>query len=201
MRRIIVAITGSSAPIYGVSTLQALNASPDVETHLVLSEGARASIHHEAPGWTIDGITALADVAYDPRDMAASISSGSFQTDGMVVVPCSMKTLSAIANAYSADLIARAADVCLKERRRLVVVPRETPLNRAHLLNMLAVNDMGGVVLPPVPGFYGRPETVQDVVNHTVGKLLDVLGVPHHLFQRWGGGEAADVEIGREPTS
>lgn len=195
MRRIIVAITGSSAPIYGISTLQALADSPDVETHLVLSQGARASIHHESPGWTIDEITALADVTHDSGNMAASISSGSFKTDGMAVVPCSMKTLSAIANGYSSDLIARAADVCLKERRRLVVVPRETPLNRAHLVNMLAINDMGAVVLPPMPGFYGHPETIQDLVNHTVGKVLDLLDVPHQLFRRWGGSDPAHVEI------
>lgn len=200
MPKIVVAITGSSAPIYGISTLQALAANPDVETHLVLSEGARASIQYEALGWTVDKIAALATVVHDSRNMAASISSGSFKTEGMVVVPCSMKTLSAIANGYSSDLVSRAADVCLKERRPLVIVPRETPLNRAHLVNMLAVNDMGGVVLPPVPGFYGHPETIQDLVDHTVGKVLDILGVPHQLFQRWRGSDSVNVEIDRGKT-
>ena len=188
MRRIIVAITGSSAPIYGVAALEALRAAEGVETHLVVSEGARASLRHEAPEWTPERLAALADVSYAPNDMAAAISSGSFKTDGMLIAPCSMKTLAAVANGYSADLIARAADVCLKERRRLVLLPRETPLNRAHLVNMLAVNDMGGILLPPVPAFYGRPESIRDLVDHTIGKALDLLGVPHALFRRWGEG-------------
>ena len=187
MRRIIVGITGSSAPIYGIYTLRTLSNMPDVETHLILSEGAHLSIKYEAPQWSIDDIKAMADVVHDPRNMAASVSSGSFKTDGMVVVPCSMKTLAGIANSYNNDLITRAADVCLKERRRLVVVARETPLHRGHLLNMLAVTDMGGVILPPIPGFYSGPQTIDDIVNHTVGKVLDLLGIENTQFKRWEG--------------
>ncbi len=187
MRRIIVGITGSSAPIYGIYTLRALRDNPDVETHLILSEGAHLSIRYEAPEWGIADIEAMADVVHSPRNLAASVSSGSFRTDGMVVVPCSMKTLAGIASSYNNDLITRAADVCLKERRRLVVVARETPLHRGHLLNMLAVTDMGGVILPPVPGFYSGPQTVDDIVHHTVGKALDLLGVENDEFRRWEG--------------
>ena len=191
-RRIIVGISGSSAPLYGIFTLRALRAVPDVETHLVLSEGAHLSIMHEAQEWTIREIESLADVVHKPGNMAASISSGSFKTHGMVVAPCSMKTLAAIANSYSDNLIARAADVCLKERRRLVLVPRETPLHRGHLINMLTVTDMGAVVLPPVPGFYSNPQSIEDIVNHTVGKVLDILDLEHHLFQRWQGNDGEE---------
>ena len=191
MRKIIVGISGSSSPIYGIQTLAALARMPDIETHLILSDGARVSIKYEAPEWAIDDIIALADVSHDPHNMAASVSSGSFKTDGMVVVPCSMKTLSGIANSYSTDLLTRAADVCLKERRPLVVVARETPLHRGHLLNMLTVTDMGGIILPPIPGFYARPKTIADLVDHTVGKILDALGVDNETFKRWEG-ESAD---------
>jgi 4-hydroxy-3-polyprenylbenzoate decarboxylase len=187
MKRIIVGFSGSSAPIYGIRTLMALREAPDVETHLVLSEGAHLSIRYEAPEWSIDDIKALADVCHDPRNLAASVSSGSFRTDGMAVVPCSMKTLAAIAHSYNADLITRAADVCLKERRPLVVVARETPLHRGHLLNMLAVTEMGGIILPPIPGFYSRPQSVEEIVDHTVGKVLDLLNVEHDLYRRWAG--------------
>jgi 4-hydroxy-3-polyprenylbenzoate decarboxylase len=152
MRRFIVGISGSSSPIYGIRTLQALSKVPDVETHLILSEGAHLSIKYEAPEWTVDAIEGMADVVHNPKNLAASVSSGSFKTDGMAIVPCSMKTLAALAHSYNADLLVRAADVCLKERRKLVVVARETPLHRGHLLNMLAVTDMGAIVLPPIPG-------------------------------------------------
>jgi 4-hydroxy-3-polyprenylbenzoate decarboxylase len=187
MRRIIVGISGSSSPIYGIRTLEALSKMPDIETHLILSEGAHLSIKYEAPEWTVAAIEALADVVHDPRNLGASVSSGSFKTDGMVIVPCSMKTLAALAHSYNADLLVRAADVCLKERRRLVVVARETPLHRGHLMNMLAVTDMGGVILPPIPGFYTRPKTIDDVVNHTVGKVLDLLDIENETFKRWTG--------------
>ncbi len=192
MRKIIVGISGSSSPIYGIQTLAALAEMADVETHLILSDGARLSIKYEAPEWAIDDIIALADVSHDPHNMAASVSSGSFKTDGMVVVPCSMKTLSGIAHSYSTDLLTRAADVCLKERRRLVVVARETPLHRGHLLNMLAVTEMGGIILPPIPGFYTRPKTIADLVDHTVGKILDALGVENETFKRWEGEDAEE---------
>jgi polyprenyl P-hydroxybenzoate/phenylacrylic acid decarboxylase-like protein len=192
MRRIIVGISGSSSPIYGIQTLKTLSAMPGIETHLVLSEGAHLSIKYEAPEWQIPDIEAMADIVHDPRNMAAAISSGSFKTDGMVIVPCSMKTLAALAHSYNSDLIVRAADVCLKERRRLVVVARETPLHRGHLLNMLAVTDMGGVILPPIPGFYTQPKSISDIVNHTVGKVLDLLGVENDEFKRWTGEEPAE---------
>ena len=194
MRRIIVGITGSSSPIYGIQTLKTLSAIPDVETHLVLSEGAHLSIKYEAPEWKIPDIEALADVVHNPRNMAAAISSGSFKTDGMVIVPCSMKSLAALAHSYNSDLIVRAADVCLKERRRLVVVARETQLHRGHLLNMLAVTDMGGIILPPIPGFYTQPKSIMDIVNHTVGKVLDLLGIDNDEYKRWTGEEPAESE-------
>jgi flavin prenyltransferase len=189
MRRIIVGISGSSSPHYGIHTLKALSQMPDVETHLILSEGARLSIKYEAPEWAVDDIIKMADVYHDPRNLAASVSSGSFKTDGMVVVPCSMKSLAAIAHSYNNDLLTRAADVCLKERRRLVVVARETPLHRGHLLNMLAVTEMGGIILPPIPGFYHQPKTIEDIINHTVGKILDLLDIENDQFKRWTGKE------------
>jgi len=189
MRKIIVGISGSSSPIYGIQTLKTLSAMPDIETHLILTEGAHLSIKYEAPDWAISDIIKMADVYHDPKNMAASVSSGSFKTDGMVVVPCSMKTLAGIAHSYNTDLITRAADVVLKERRRLVVVARETPLHRGHLLNMLAVTDMGGIILPPIPGFYSKPKTIDDIVNHTVGKILDLLDIDNEKFDRWTGEE------------
>jgi 4-hydroxy-3-polyprenylbenzoate decarboxylase len=189
MRKIIVGISGSSSPIYGIRTLKALSEMPDIETHLILTEGAHLSIKYEAPDWAIPDIIKMADVYHDPKNMAASVSSGSFKTDGMVVVPCSMKTLAGIAHSYNTDLITRAADVVLKERRRLVVVARETPLHRGHLLNMLAVTDMGGIILPPIPGFYSKPKTIDDIVNHTVGKILDLLDIDNEKFARWTGEE------------
>ena len=187
MRKIIVGISGSSSPIYGIQTLKALSEAPDIETHLVLSQGAHLTIRYEAPEWSIDQVEAMADVVHSPTNVAASISSGSFKTDGMVIVPCSMKSLAALAHSYNSDLIVRAADVCLKERRRLVVVARETPLHRGHLLNMLAVTDMGGIILPPIPGFYTQPKTIDDIVNHTVGKILDLLDIEHDRLKRWTG--------------
>ena len=187
LRKIIVGISGSSAPHYGIYTLKALQAIDEVETHLILSEGAHLSIKYEAPEWSISDIEGLADIVHSPKNMAASVSSGSFKTDGMVVVPCSMKTLAGIANSYNNDLITRAADVCLKERRKLVVVARETPLHRGHLTNMLAVSDMGGIILPPIPGFYSGPQTIDDIINHTVGKILDLLDIENNQFKRWEG--------------
>ncbi len=188
-RRIIVGIAGSSAPQFGIALLKAIHDIPSIETHLILSDGAAASIHYEAPEWSIDQIKALADVVHDNKNMAASVSSGSFRTDGMVVVPCSMKTLSSIANSYTSDLLSRAADVCLKERRRLVLVPRETPLHKGHLENMLKVTELGGIILPPVPAFYHKPKTIDDLLNHTVGKVFDLLDIEHNLFTRWKEGE------------
>ncbi len=184
-RRIVVGISGSSAPIYGIRLLEVLSQTSEVETYLVLSESAEITVRLESPIWNRAKIEKLADHVYSPSDLAASISSGSFLTDGMVVIPCSMKTLGHIAHSTGGDLLTRAADVTLKERRRLILVPRETPLHLGHLRNMVAVTEMGGVILPPVPAFYHQPKTVADLIDHTVGKVLDVLQIEHKLFCRW----------------
>lgn len=183
--RIVVGLSGSSGPIYGIRTLEVLN-QVGVETHLVVSDGARRTIPLETKGrWTAEKVQALATVVYDNHDLAASISSGSFPTDGMIVAPCSMKTLAAIAHSFSQDLLARAADVTLKERRKLVLVPRETPLHLGHLRNMVCATEVGAVILPPVPAFYHDPATVDDLIDQTVGKILDQFHVEHALFRRW----------------
>lgn len=182
--RLIVGVSGSSAPQLAFTLLQALHEIPSVETHLVLTRGAELSIKLEM-GMSAGEFEALADVVHDAGNLAAPISSGSFVTAGMVVMPCSMKTLAAIASGYSADLVSRAADVCLKERRRLVLVPRETPLNLVHIRNMETVTLAGAVVLPPVPAFYHRPRSVEDLLRHTAGKVLDQFGVEHSLYERW----------------
>jgi polyprenyl P-hydroxybenzoate/phenylacrylic acid decarboxylase-like protein len=183
--RLVVGVSGSSAPHYGITLLQTLRALGTIETHLVLSSGATRTIQLEAGLDPMD-VCALADVVHDPNDLAASISSGSFLTIGMVVVPCSMKTLAAITHGYSDSLLSRAADVTLKERRRLVLVTRETPLSLIHLRNMVAVTEAGATVLPPMPAFYHRPRSIDDLVAQTVGKILDQFGIEHHTFQRWG---------------
>jgi 4-hydroxy-3-polyprenylbenzoate decarboxylase len=183
--RIVVGLAGSSGPIYGIRILEVLK-ELGVETHLVVSDGARLTIPLETKGrWTAEKVQALATVVYDNRDLAASISSGSFPTDGMIVAPCSMKTLAAIACSFSHDLLVRAADVTLKERRKLVLVPRETPLHLGHLRNMVSATEIGAVILPPMPAFYHEPATVDDLVNQTVGKILDQFHIEHALFRRW----------------
>ena len=183
-RRLVVGVSGSSAPHLGVRLLAVLQSIDEVETHLVLSRGARLSIHHEM-GIDPDSVAELADVAYDPENLAASISSGSFVTIGMVVIPCSMRTLAAVATGNTADLLSRACDVSLKERRRLVLVTRETPLNLIHIRNMETVTLAGATVLPPVPAFYHRPKSIEDLIDHTVGKVLDQFSIEHNLFERW----------------
>ena len=187
-RRLVVGMTGSSAPQLGIALLEALHDRTDIETHLVISEGARRSLQLEA---SVDPeyLAKLADHAYDVRDLAASISSGSFLTDGMVVIPCSMRSLAAIATGNSGDLLTRAADVTLKERRRLVLVTRETPLNLIHLRNMETITLAGGIIFPPVLGFYHRPRTIDDLVSQVVGKVLDQFAIPHALFRRWSSPE------------
>jgi polyprenyl P-hydroxybenzoate/phenylacrylic acid decarboxylase-like protein len=182
--RLVVGISGSSAPHYGIALLRALRDLADVETHLVISSGAHRTIELETDLKVVD-VEELADVVHDPGDLAASISSGSFLTLGMVVVPCSMHMLASIAHGLSDNLLARAADVTLKERRPLVLVPRETPLSLIHVRNMVAVTEAGATVLPPVPGFYQRPETIDDLLKHTTGKVLDQFGIEHELFRRW----------------
>jgi len=183
--RLVVGMSGSSAPQIGIALLEVLQGNPDIETHLVVSEGAARSIELEA-GVDPDWVRGLADRSYDPRDLAAPISSGSFITDGMVVVPCSMRSLAGIATGNSDNLLTRAADVTLKERRRLVLVTRETPLNLIHIRNMETVTLAGATVFPPVLAFYHRPQTIDDIVAHIVGKVLDQFGVGHKLFDRWG---------------
>jgi len=191
--RIVVGVTGSSAPQLGLTVLQALREVPDLEVHLVVSAGAVRSIEAEM-GVSPVVFEELADVVHAPQDMAAPISSGSFRTRGMVVVPCSMRSLAAIATGNTTDLVGRAADVCLKERRRLVLVTRETPLNLVHIRNMETVTLAGGTVLPPVPAFYHRPQTIEDLLRQTAGKVLDQFDLPHRLFRRWEGmPEGADV--------
>ena len=184
--RLIVGISGASGSAYAIAALRALRAMPDVETHLVLSQQARQTIALETDE-TPAGVEALADVVHRDSDLAASISSGSFKTDGMLVIPCSMKSASAIAYSFNANLLTRAADVCLKERRRLVLVVRETPLHLGHLRTLVQLAELGAVILPPVPGMYARPRTVDEIVAHTVGKALDQFGIDAKLFARWTG--------------
>jgi len=189
-RRLIVGLSGSTGPHYGVRLLEILREQrPDIETHVILSNAARMTIRYEMDR-DPDSVAALAHTLHDERNVAASIASGSFITDGMVVAPCSMKSLSAIANSYNDNLIARAADVCLKERRRLVLVVRETPLHLGHLRLMEQVTAAGAVVLPPVPGFYHRPQTIQDLIDHIVVRILDQFGIHLDLITRWQGLES-----------
>ncbi|MFS2017054.1 UbiX family flavin prenyltransferase [Massilia sp. CT11-108] len=185
-RRIVVAITGATGAIYGVQLLRRLAAVPGVETHLVISDAATLTLHQEV-GLQRRDVEALAHVVHRNREIGASIASGSFQTAGMVIAPCSMKTLAAVAHGLSDNLIARAADVVLKERRRLILMVRETPFNLAHLRNMTTVTEMGGIVFPPLPSFYHRPATIAEMVDHTVARVMDLLGVTNDLAPRWGG--------------
>lgn len=190
-RRLIVAITGATGAVYGLRLLQILRSTPDVESHLLISDAGVLNLHQELDLGRKD-VEALADVTYSVRDVGAAIASGSFQSDGMVIAPCSMKTLAAVAHGLSDNLITRAADVVLKERRRLVLMVRETPFNLAHLRNMTAVTEMGGIVFPPLPAFYHRPQTIEEMVDHTVARVLDLLDVPHALAPRWSGMKATD---------
>jgi polyprenyl P-hydroxybenzoate/phenylacrylic acid decarboxylase-like protein len=183
-QRLILGVSGSSAPQLGWALLQALHHHPDIETHLVISRGAEQTIRLEMNA-TRQDFEALADVAYSPDDLGAAISSGSFRTMGMIIAPCSMKTLATIASGASGDLLSRAADVCLKERRRLVLATRETPLNLIHLRNMETVTLAGAIVAPPVPAFYHHPQTIDDLLNQSVGKMLDHFDIAHQLFTRW----------------
>jgi 4-hydroxy-3-polyprenylbenzoate decarboxylase len=186
VRRIVVAITGATGAVYGVRLLQWLSATAGVETHLVVSDAASLTLHQEL-GMQRRDVEALAHVVHKNRDIGASIASGSFRTDAMVIAPCSMKTLAAVAHGLSDNLIARAADVVLKERRRLVLMVRETPFNLAHLRNMTAVTEMGGIVFPPLPSFYQRPASIDDMVEHSVARVMDLLGIEHELAPRWAG--------------
>jgi flavin prenyltransferase len=185
-RRIVVGMSGASGAVYGVRLIEVLAAMPDIELHAIISAGAGATIRHELGREPAD-VAALAGHVHDERNLAASLASGTYLTDGMVIAPCSIRSLSAIANSANDNLLVRAADVHLKERRRLVLVVRETPLHEGHLRLMTLATRSGAVILPPVPGFYIRPSTIAELVDHTVGKVLDSLGVPHELVPRWQG--------------
>jgi 4-hydroxy-3-polyprenylbenzoate decarboxylase len=186
VKRIVVGITGSTGCIYGVRLLERLRALPDTEVHLVISAPGKRTLVEETD-WTVQDVEALAHVVHDNKDIGASLASGAFRTDGMAIAPCSMKTVSALANSFADTLISRAADVHLKEGRPLVAVVRETPLHVGHLRQMLALAEIGGVILPPMPAFYTRPKTIDDIVNHTVGRILDRLGLPQDLVPEWPG--------------
>jgi 4-hydroxy-3-polyprenylbenzoate decarboxylase len=188
-QRLIVAITGATGAIYGVRLLQVLQGASDVETHLLISPAGVMNLQHELDMGRAD-VEALADVVHNVRDIGATIASGSFRASAMIVAPCSMRTLAAIAHGLSDNLITRAADVTLKERRKLVLMVRETPLNLAHLRNMTAVTEMGGIVFPPVPGFYQKPQSIAELVDHTVGRVLDLVDlreIGETLAPGWGG--------------
>ncbi len=192
MKKIIVGISGASGVIYGIRLLEVLQALPDVESHLVISSAAATTIPLETD-YTPEAVRALAAEDYRFKDIAAAISSGSFRADAMVILPCSMKTLSAIAYSYSDNLLTRAADVALKERRPLILCPRETPLHLGHLRAMTLAAELGAFIVPPMPAFYHRPQTVDDIINQTVNRVLDLLNInlPEDLFRRWQGGRAA----------
>lgn len=186
-KRLVIGITGASGAVYGIRMLQLLSQVDEWESHLVISSSGLMTATHELEMDRAQ-IEGLADVVHNVRDIGASIASGSFQCNGMVIAPCSMRTLAAVAHGLSDNLITRAADVMLKERRRLVLVARETPLNLAHLRNMVAVTELGAIVAPPVPAFYNQPTAIDDIVNHTVARILDLFEVEHSgLLQRWEG--------------
>ena len=182
--RIIIGITGASGVIYGIEILRELT-KKDLETHLIISESGRKNIVLETD-YSIRDIESMADKVYDSDDLETPLASGSFLTSGMIVAPCTIKTLSGIANSYSDNLLVRAADVTLKEKRRLVLLVRETPLHKGHLRLMSMAADMGAHILPPIPSFYNRPKTIDDIIHQTIGKVFDYFGIEHNLFKRWG---------------
>ena len=186
MKRLVVAITGASGAMYGIRLLQWLRESTQVETHLMISDAGVLSLHYELDMKRKD-VEALADVVHSVRDVGACVASGSFQSEGMIVAPCSMKTLGSVAHGLSDNLISRAADVMLKERRRLVLMVRETPFNLAHLRNMTSVTEMGGIIYPPLPALYQKPQSIEDMVDHTTGRVLDLFGIQQTLAPQWQG--------------
>jgi 4-hydroxy-3-polyprenylbenzoate decarboxylase len=183
---LVIGITGASGVIYGIRLLEVLAENKEVATHLIISGAGEAIIKHET-GRDLERVRALADVCYDIDDIGSALSSGSFKRDGMVIAPCSMKTLAALANSYADNLITRSADITLKERKRLVLLVRETPLHLGHLRNMVKLTEMGAIIFPPVPAFYHQPHSIEDLVNHTVGRVLDLFEIGHNLFPRWSG--------------
>jgi 4-hydroxy-3-polyprenylbenzoate decarboxylase len=184
VKKLIVGISGATGAIYGIRLLEVLSKS-DVETHLVITEAAQETILMET-SLKVGDVKSLAKVSYDIKNLGADISSGSFLSEGMVIIPCSIKSLSGIANSFNENLLIRTADVTLKERKKLVLVVRETPLHLGHIELMLQASRMGAILLPPVPAFYFYPKTIDDLINHTIGKVLDLFGINHHLFNRWG---------------
>jgi 4-hydroxy-3-polyprenylbenzoate decarboxylase len=184
MKRIIIAISGASGVIYGIELLKEL-ANRDIEIHLVISDSGKKNITIETE-YSVADVESIADKVYDNADLSAPLASGSFLTEGMVVAPCTIKTLSGIANSYSDNLIVRAADVVLKEKRKLVLLVRETPLHKGHLQIMATAADLGAHILPPIPSFYNHPKTIEDIIHQTIGKVFDYLGVEHDLYRRWG---------------
>jgi 4-hydroxy-3-polyprenylbenzoate decarboxylase len=195
--RLVIAITGATGSVYGIRLLEMLRANPDVQTHLVISAAAKRTIVEETE-FTVGDVEALATHRYDNKDIGASIASGSFRTSGMIIAPCSVKTAGAIASCHSDTLIARAADVTLKEGRPLLMLVRETPLHVGHLKCMLALAEMGAVLMPPMPAFYNRPRDLDDLVNHTVGRVLDRLHLPQTLVAEWPG---TQPRVGTGPLS
>ena len=183
-KRIIIGISGASGVIYGIEILKEL-AKQDMETHLVISESGKKNISIETE-YHVRDVESMAYKVYDEKDFEAPPASGSFLTHGMIVAPCTIKTLSGIANSYSGNLLIRAADVTLKEKRKLVLVVRETPLHKGHLQLMSKAADLGAHILPPMPSFYNHPKTIEDIIHQTIGKVFDYLGIEHTLFERWG---------------
>jgi flavin prenyltransferase len=186
--RLIVGISGASGVIYGIRMLEVLKDHADVETHLVISNGGKLNIALET-SWDVKAVEALADEVHSDQNLAATIASGSFRTAGMVVAPCSMKTLSGIVHSYADTLIVRAADVVLKERRPLVLMPRETPLHAGHCKLMYEATQLGAQLAPPMPAFYNDPKTIDDLINHNVGRVLDLFGVDNSIVKRWAGAQ------------
>lgn len=183
---LIIGITGATGAIYGIRLLEVLSALKNIETHLVISRAGGMTIEFETP-YKIEDVKKLATYAYDIDDICAPLSSGSFKRDGMIIAPCTVKTLSALANSYCDNLLTRAADVTLKERRKLVLMVRETPLHLGHLKNMERLTEMSAIIMPPMPAFYHKPATIQDIIDQMVGKMLDIFDIEHNLFRRWSG--------------
>ncbi len=183
---LIIGITGASGVIYGIRLLEVLSSMKESETHLIISEAGEMNIGYETD-WKIEDVKAMASFCYRINDISARIASGSFNTDGMIIAPCTVKTMSALANSYADNLLTRAGDVTLKERRKLILLVRETPLHLGHIRSMEKLAEMGAIIMPPVPAFYYRPRTIQDIIDHTIGKALDIFGIEHNLFERWSG--------------
>jgi len=183
---LIIGITGATGVIYGVRLLEVLSSINDIETHLIISEAGGMTIRSEIDR-KIEDIKKLASFSYDIGDIGARLASGSFQRDGMIIAPCTIKTMSALANSYTENLLTRTGDVTLKERKKLVLLVRETPLHLGHIRNMERLCEMGAIIMPPVPAFYHKPKTIQDIIDHTIGKTLDIFDIKHDLFQRWSG--------------